>query len=174
MIGYVLASSVLQLSATQWLSPERLVKKNILFRQIENEIEIERLCLLHTFVPKGFLAETGSGFSARNMLSNLGILLLELCFGGAIEEQDIWKSYLGPDGKPHQLPTIWPRATGLRWSLRKILLLSISSNAVYFAYLKRRQIGRTRNLYRHFTTVCWYHWKRSSISGLLRRLGLLE
>jgi hypothetical protein len=41
-------------------------------------------------------------FSARNMLSNLGILLLELCFGGAIEEQDIWKSYLRPDGKPHQ------------------------------------------------------------------------
>jgi hypothetical protein len=38
---------------------------------------------------------------ARNSLSNLGILLLELCFGQPIESQAFRKDYLGQDGKPH-------------------------------------------------------------------------
>lgn len=42
-------------------------------------------------------------FDTRNSLSNLGILLLELCFGQPIEDQEqIRKNYLGADGKPHK------------------------------------------------------------------------
>jgi len=41
------------------------------------------------------------GFIARSSLSNLGILLLELCFGQPIEGQAFRNIYLGPDDKPH-------------------------------------------------------------------------
>lgn len=38
---------------------------------------------------------------ARSSLSNLGILLLELCFGQPIESQAIRELYLGPNGEAH-------------------------------------------------------------------------
>ncbi len=41
-------------------------------------------------------------FAARNNLSDLGMLLPELCFRQPIESQDLRKCNLGPDGKRYE------------------------------------------------------------------------
>jgi hypothetical protein len=104
-IASILASSLLQLQSTPWLA-DKIEKKSIFFYRRGTKVLIE-----HPYVHQEFSSvkasahcphTTQSRFAARNSLSHLGILLLELCFGQTIENQDMWKSYLGADGKPHQ------------------------------------------------------------------------
>jgi hypothetical protein len=104
-VASILASSLLQLQSTPWLA-DKMEKKNIFFYRQGSKVLID-----YPYVRQSFcsvkraaqsLAPGQARFAARNSLSHLGILLLELCFGEAIEKQDIWKSYLGSDGKPHQ------------------------------------------------------------------------
>jgi hypothetical protein len=111
-VASILASSLLQLQSTPWLA-ERMEKNNIFFCRQENRVFVDRPYIRHCF-PSLKSSQSCSnagrtlaqlslrpGFMARNSLSNLGILLLELCFGQPIESQAFRKDYLGQDGKPH-------------------------------------------------------------------------
>lgn len=40
------------------------------------------------------------GYVVDHTLKRLGIMLLELCFGETIEEQDIYRRYSNPSGEP--------------------------------------------------------------------------
>jgi hypothetical protein len=108
-IASILASSLLQLQSTPWLA-EKMEKNNIFFCRQDNKVFVDRPYIRHSFpslkTPQPCSSATTQTplpprAMARNSLNNLGILLLELCFGQPIESQAIRKLYLGPDGKPH-------------------------------------------------------------------------
>lgn len=107
-IASVLASSLLQLQTTPWLA-HKLEKKNIFFFVQGSKVLVEQPYIRHSFSstktsrpPSESPTPTPANrFAVRNSLNTLGILLLELCFGQSIEDQEIRKCYLGPDGKPH-------------------------------------------------------------------------
>lgn len=108
-IASVLASSLLQLQTTPWLA-QTFGKRDILFYKHDSIVLSD-----HPFVRHAF-ASTKSNhtpqiagqsspavrFVARDSLSSLGIILLEICYGQTIEDQPFRKRYLGPDGKPHE------------------------------------------------------------------------
>jgi hypothetical protein len=107
----ILASSLLQLQGTPWLA-ETMEKNNIFFCRRDNKIFVDRPYIRHSFrslksaqsCSPGFVQPMLSShprFVARNSLSNLGIPLLDLCFGQPIETQDFRNCHLGPDGKPY-------------------------------------------------------------------------
>jgi len=98
-----------------------LEKKNIYFYRQGSQVLIDYPYIKHSFPSTKTSASQNAAhdptaatttaatnqtpltrFKARNSLSNLGILLLELCFGQPIEDQQLRKFYLGPDGKPHE------------------------------------------------------------------------
>ncbi|KAE9366234.1 hypothetical protein N431DRAFT_351599 [Stipitochalara longipes BDJ] len=108
-VASILASSLLQLQSTPWLA-EKMEKNNIFFCKQDNKVFVDRPYIRHSFPSLkscqpclNSIAQPSlpPGFMARNSLSNLGILLLELCFGQPIENQTFRNIYLGPDGKPH-------------------------------------------------------------------------
>lgn len=106
-IACVLASSLLQLQTTPWLS-KNLNKNNIFFYHHENEVLIDQPYINHSF-PSTKTSNQSSGNAAaegqshtppRESLISLGILLLELCWGQAIERQtNLRKRYLSSDGQ---------------------------------------------------------------------------
>lgn len=104
-VASILASSLLQLQSTPWLA-DKMEKKNIFFYQQCSKVLIDYPYVRQSFSSVKRAAQPitpgQARFAARNSLSHLGILLLELCFGEAIEKQDVWKCYLGSDGMPHQ------------------------------------------------------------------------
>lgn len=108
-IACTLASSLLQLQTTPWFT-EKIEKKNVLFYKEDSKIFFDYPFVRHSFPsvksyqnPTGFTDKPpATRFVTRNSISNLGIILLELCFGQAIEQQKFRKAYLGPDGKPHE------------------------------------------------------------------------
>ncbi|KAE8448823.1 hypothetical protein EG329_008825 [Mollisiaceae sp. DMI_Dod_QoI] len=105
----ILASSLLQLQTTPWL-PETFGKENIFFYKQDATIFFDHPFVRHSFTSTKTCqistcagqTSPGARFAARNSLNNLGIVLLEICYGQAIEDQAIRKRYLGPDGKPHE------------------------------------------------------------------------
>lgn len=107
-LANTLASSLLQLQTTPWLV-QRFEKSNIFFMQDGDVIMFEQPYIRHTFGTVGAntaailpSAAADPRFATRNSLSNLGILLLELCYGEAIEDQeDLRANYLGSDGRAH-------------------------------------------------------------------------
>ena len=107
-VASILASSLLQLQSTPWLA-EKMEKNNIFFCKQDNRVFVDRPYIRHSFPSLKSCQPCSNkeqpllppGFLARNSLSNLGILLLELCFGQPIESQAFRNIYLGPDGKPH-------------------------------------------------------------------------
>jgi hypothetical protein len=106
-VASILANSMLQLQSTPWLA-DKMEKKNIFFYQQDSKILIEHPYIQNSFPSKKIGTSPAhtppppTRFAVRNSLSNLGILLLELCFGQAIENQDMRKCYLGADGKAHE------------------------------------------------------------------------
>jgi hypothetical protein len=106
-IASVIASSLLQLQTTPWL-PEKLEKKHIFFYCQGSEVFVEEPYITHSF-PTAKSNNASSQKSdikilphtlPRKTLSSLGILLLELCFGEAIENQtELRKAHLSSDGK---------------------------------------------------------------------------
>ncbi len=113
----ILASSLLQLQTTPWLI-EKFEKRNIFFYQQQENIIVDYPYIKHSFSTEPAASTKpshtiDSRFATRNSLSNLGILLLELCFGQPIEKQEIRKQYLGADGKAHQGTDFM---TALAWS----------------------------------------------------------
>jgi hypothetical protein len=101
-IASILASSLLQLQNTPWLA-ENLEKKNILFYRKGSDVLVEEPFINHSFTPTKAYQDEKTDVSRtlpRKTLSSLGILLLELCFGDAIENQtELRKSHLSSDGK---------------------------------------------------------------------------
>jgi len=106
-IASVVASSLLQLETTPWLTG-KLEKKNIMFYQQDSKVLVDRPYIFHSFKPARYSqtararSERGSSsrFATRDSLSSLGILLLELCFGETIESQHLRERHLGQDGQP--------------------------------------------------------------------------
>ena len=102
-LASVLASSLLQLQTTPWLT-DKLNKTNILFFRQGSTVVVEHPYIQHTFPSsksiRPAISQVVDRLAVRNSLSNLGILLLELCFGQTIETQELRKPYLGQDGKP--------------------------------------------------------------------------
>ncbi|CZR68674.1 uncharacterized protein PAC_18573 [Phialocephala subalpina] len=108
-IASVLASSLLQLQTTPWLA-QTFGKQDILFYKHGSTILFDYPFVRHSFASNKSNAippVAGQGspavrFIARDSLNNLGIILLEICYGQAIEDQPFRKRYLGPDGQPHE------------------------------------------------------------------------
>lgn len=102
-LALTLASSLLQLQTTPWLSG-KMNKRNIFFYRHGIKVIVEHPYIKHSFQSSKDVdmasSSTVDRLAVRNSLSNLGILLLELCFGQTIETQELRKPYLGPDGKP--------------------------------------------------------------------------
>lgn len=100
-LSLILASSVVQLFDTPWL-PEHLKKSDIVFLADEEEPGVYHLDQPH--VNRQFASSHSSTtvFGGSNFswsLDQLGIVLLELCFGEVLEEQPCRKRYpTGDDG----------------------------------------------------------------------------
>ncbi|KAF4631574.1 hypothetical protein G7Y89_g6550 [Cudoniella acicularis] len=106
-VACILASSLLQLQTTPWLSGN-LNKQSILFYYQENEVLADQPYISHSFPSTkschgstGTTSENEKNLSSpRVALSSLGILLLELCWGQSIEDQtNLRKRHLSSDGK---------------------------------------------------------------------------
>lgn len=100
-IALILASSHLQLHATPWLQT-RWSKKDILFLRNGNEsILLDQPHIIHHLcgAPAPILPSS-RGFGDRS-IPTLGIMLLELCFGIALEDHHIRQNYLSRDGQPY-------------------------------------------------------------------------
>lgn len=119
-IASILASSLLQLQNAPWLA-RNLQKDNILFPCDWNahRIMIDQPHLPHSFhstklqpMPPEIIPKPNSTATVKKSLSDLGIILLELCFGQRIEEQPIRQSYL-VDGKAHDSTNY---LTALEWA----------------------------------------------------------
>jgi hypothetical protein len=109
-VASILVSSLLLLQSTPWLA-EKIEKNNIFFCRQDSKVFVDRPYIRHYFqsLKSARPCSTASilpklhphpRFVARNSLSNLGILLLKLCFSQPIESQDLRKFHLAPDGKP--------------------------------------------------------------------------
>ena len=112
MIAAVLVSSFLQLHSTPWLA-DSWSKKDIIFMRASDESRrplIEYPYISQSFIPsKNNATPTSSDrsssntreFDCRKCLFSLGVMLLELCFGEAIEDQKLRKTYYGPNNEPN-------------------------------------------------------------------------
>lgn len=108
-LATVLASSLLQLQTTPWLIGS-FEKRNIFFYRHGEDMTLDHPYLRHSFPgpstgckPTTIQPQSDLDFriAARASLDNLGILLLELCFGQPIETQKLREKHL-VEGKPHQ------------------------------------------------------------------------
>ena len=110
-LAVVLASSLLQLQTTPWLT-KNMEKKDIYFEYQGREVMTEHPYICHLFPsikhpsaspsptpPKDITPTARSATKAS--LNQLGILLLELCFGKAIEEQTHIREEFLFNGQPH-------------------------------------------------------------------------
>jgi hypothetical protein len=109
-LASILASSLLQLQTAPWLVDD-LEKRKIMFYRQGSKVLIERPYMNFSF--KSTKTKTCEDFTAptaprsnliavKTSLSNLGILLLELCFWQTIESIELRKGYLEPNGQPNQ------------------------------------------------------------------------
>jgi hypothetical protein len=109
-LASILASSVVQLQTTPWLT-HKLGKKDIFFYYQGSEVFAEHPFICHSFTstkvclcpehsPK-ITAKSAQHFATRGSLENLGILLLELCFGTAIENRPDLRTPHLVEGKAH-------------------------------------------------------------------------
>ena len=122
-IAAVLASSVLQLHSTPWLT-DSWTKRDILFLRASDESR--RPLIEYPYISQSFPllksnATPGSSdrnrsnpteYDCRKYLFSLGVLLLELCFGEALEDQKFRKTYYGPNNEPNDLTD---HCTALAW-----------------------------------------------------------
>ena len=108
-IAATLASSLLQLYNSPWVG-ESWSKNDIYFvKAAEGSPIFDRPYITRRFksslggdsIAPGNKASIGDN-SAKS-IEALGIMLLELCFGEAIEDQPFRKKYLGADGQPNDM-----------------------------------------------------------------------
>ena len=105
-IAATLASSLLQLYNSPWVG-ESWCKNDIYFvRAAEGSPIFDRPYLTRRFKSSLGGDSIVSGTVRDNSVKSieaLGIMLLELCFGEAIEDQPFRKKYLGADGQPNDM-----------------------------------------------------------------------
>jgi hypothetical protein len=95
-IALTLCSSQLQLHKTPWLE-SGLHKNHILFAKGDKNIPI----LDNPYISRAFAASNKSSSPlpvSDSSISNLGIMLLELCFNATFEDLEARKKYLSADG----------------------------------------------------------------------------
>jgi hypothetical protein len=91
-IALTLASSLLQLHATPWLAT-RWSKKDILFlRNGPDSIIVDQ-----PYISPQPFSQSPTYHDTSKSISALGIMLLELCFGIALEDHEIRRGFLGAD-----------------------------------------------------------------------------
>jgi hypothetical protein len=115
LIALTLSSSHLQLYSTPWISSQ-WSKKDILFLRDSNSPD--KILLDQPYISRNF-APTPAGSDNPNddrSLSNLGIMLLELCFGTALEDHEIRQKY-PTVSTPNPFLDI---AAALEWSPRAV------------------------------------------------------
>ena len=108
-IAATLASSILQLYNSPWVG-ESWSKNDIYFvKAAEGSPIFDRPYVTRRFKSSlgGDSIASGNKASIRDnsvkSIEALGIMLLELCFGEAIEDQPFRKKYLGADGQPNDM-----------------------------------------------------------------------
>jgi hypothetical protein len=110
-LALTLCSSQLQLHKTPWLETG-LQKDHILFAQSANK---NGLALDQPYISRAF-AETSKPVapfaSPDSSVSNLGIMLLELCFNTAFEDLETRRKYVSADGKSNPYLDL---AAALEW-----------------------------------------------------------
>lgn len=111
LIALTLASSHLQLHATPWISSQ-WEKGDIFFLRSHDQICFDKPYISRNFAPN---PPTDSSSHDRS-LSNLGIMLLELCFGTALEDHELRKKYPSDSTSNPFLDM----AAALEWSPRAV------------------------------------------------------
>jgi hypothetical protein len=124
VVAVVLSSSLLQLHSTPWLN-DHWSKKNIFFLRSNpgspSPIILERLYISPAPRPSTVTSSqaqhmvnptTSAANDSRKIILALGIMLLELCFGQALEDQSFRKKYMGQDGQPNDFTDV---ATAMQW-----------------------------------------------------------
>ena len=104
-IAYTIASSHLQLYPSPWLHPH-WSKKDIIFNldpQDTNSILLDQPFILHAFSAQKSTPAAPSA-SKDHSLPTLGILLIELCFGSALEDQEMRRQCHSEDGQQPETP----------------------------------------------------------------------
>lgn len=98
-IALAIASSYLQLHASPWLE-SRWSKNDILFRHSgNNSILLDQPHVIHEMCRSSAPAIQPSHRLKDRCIPTLGIMLLELCFGVALEDHHIRQNYLTRDGR---------------------------------------------------------------------------
>ena len=111
-IAVTMASSLLQFNGTGWLSDHW--SKNTVYFHSTNSLEdkLQRPFLCADFISASKSSQSPRSVSATSRsnpkiaLSNLGIVLLELCFGRTIEEHPLREQYYGPNNQPNMFTDI--------------------------------------------------------------------
>ena len=110
-IAALLASSLLQLHTTPWLVEKWSKRDIVFFRRSETD---PRPVIQQPFICRELNLSTSppSTTDHSQALQSLGILLLELCFNAALEDQLFRAACYGPDGKPNDMTDF---ATARKW-----------------------------------------------------------
>ncbi|MCJ1464449.1 hypothetical protein MMC07_003062 [Pseudocyphellaria aurata] len=111
-IALIIASSYLQLHASPWLE-SRWSKNDIFFRRSgNNSILLDQPHIVHELCRASAPALQSSHEINDRCITTLGIMLLELCFGIALEDHHIRQKYLTRDGRPDPVLDL---AAAMRW-----------------------------------------------------------
>jgi len=114
-ISVLITISVLELSATPWIT-DTWSKKNVLV-ELSDETDATALGIRKVYIlpPDGTTAAKSNrrvNVDCSKSISNLGILLLELCFGRRLEDYPGWQKFLGVNGYENESTCI---VTALEW-----------------------------------------------------------
>ncbi|KAH8805200.1 hypothetical protein F5884DRAFT_442575 [Xylogone sp. PMI_703] len=114
LIALTLASSHLQLHSTPWISSQ-WNKKDIFFLRDKNNPD--KIHLDQPYISRSFTTNPSTSDNPNDhSLSNLGIMLLELCFGIALEDHELRQKY-PMDLTPNPFLDM---AAALEWSPRAV------------------------------------------------------
>lgn len=122
VIALTIACSHLQLHDSPWLGAQ-WTKKDILFHcSKDHRIIGGKPYITRSFHSTDEALDVQSAYAvADHGLSTLGILLLELCFGIALEDHEIRKNFVALDGRPN--PSTSTAAWNLQIFIAPVLLL---------------------------------------------------
>jgi hypothetical protein len=114
-IALTIASSHLQLQSTQWMHSS-WNKSHIFF--LRDATDQAKIHLDQPYISRNFDTRSDSSPNPDDLnLSSLGIILLELCFGIALEEHPLRKKYSTADQAPNPFLDL---AAALEWSSRAV------------------------------------------------------
>lgn len=117
-IAVTLASSLLQLHSTPWLTEQWSKSDIVLPTNIPQQRVLPKPLLQAKFHSSAASNSSQGGstanarFNAKKALSSLGIMLLELCFGKTIEDHPLRPQFFGPNNTPNAFTNI---STAKQW-----------------------------------------------------------